>query len=99
MSCSEAPPVARHGEPKKPCKNLSTMRPAMLSTKAVGMQRMTNMPKLTMYGGLRPIEGISLRGEKSSGPSPYARTYSERPNEVTSRLTPYICCRYGADGV
>jgi len=70
MSCRVAPPVARHGEPKKPWRKRRTIRPAKLSTRAVGTRRITKMAYEIMYGGFRPMIGISLRGEKSSGPIP-----------------------------
>lgn len=41
MSLSEAPPEAKHGDPKNPVRNRSTMREAKLFAKAVGMDRMT----------------------------------------------------------
>lgn len=43
MSCIVAPPVAKHGLPKNPCKNRSTSKPPKLSTKAVGSDSITNM--------------------------------------------------------
>ena len=43
ISCMVAPELARHGEPKKPCRNRRTSRPAKLSTSAVGSDRMTKM--------------------------------------------------------
>ena len=60
---------------------------------------MTKIAIEIIYGGLRPMDGISLRGENRRGPMPYARTYSERPKDVTSRLTPYCSERYPAEGV
>ena len=69
-----APPVARHGLPKKPCRKRNTKSPATLFTRAVGMQRITKIPKVAMYGGLRPIIGISESGENTRGPVPYPRT-------------------------
>jgi hypothetical protein len=41
MSPMEAPPDARQGEPKNPCRKRSTIRPAKLPTKAVGMEMIT----------------------------------------------------------
>lgn len=43
MSCIEAPPLARQGLPKNPCRKRSTRRPAKFLTRAVGMERMTKM--------------------------------------------------------
>ena len=74
MSPKLAPPVARHGEPKNPCRNRRNNRPPMLSTSAVGTLRMTNKANVAMYGGFRPILGISLNGAQSIGPRPYANT-------------------------
>ena len=48
MSWREAPPVARQGEPKKPCRKRRTIRPAKLSTTALGMMRMTKRAKVIM---------------------------------------------------
>jgi hypothetical protein len=44
MSPMLAPPVARHGLPKNPCKNRSAKRPPKLLTTAVGMLRITKSP-------------------------------------------------------
>jgi hypothetical protein len=81
MSWKLAPAVARHGEPKNPSKNRRTSRPAKLSTRDVGMVRMTNMANVMMYGVVRPIAGISLSGLNIIGPIPYANTYRARPSE------------------
>jgi hypothetical protein len=43
MSCRLAPPVARHGLPKKPNKNLRTIKPGKLSTSAVGTTKITKI--------------------------------------------------------
>ena len=43
MSCMVAPELARQGEPKKPCRNRRTSKPAKLLTSAVGSDRMTKM--------------------------------------------------------
>ena len=43
MSCIVAPELARQGEPKKPCRKRRTSKPAKLSTRAVGSDRMTKM--------------------------------------------------------
>lgn len=48
MSPMDAPPEAKHGDPKKPCRNRSTIRPAKLGAKAVGMDRMTNRNMVIM---------------------------------------------------
>ena len=93
----EAPPVARQGLPKKPCKNRSTSRPPILFTSAAGTQRITKSAMVTIYGGLRPTEGISLIGEKMSGPVPYAKTYNARPSAATSGPIPKMGSMKGSE--
>lgn len=70
MSPSDAAPVARHGLPKKPCRKRRMMKPAKLRHTDAPMERSRYMKKVVMYIGFRPICGISLSGEKSSGPRP-----------------------------
>lgn len=70
ISAKEAPAVARHGEHMKPRRKRRTIRPAKLFTSAVGMQRMTKRKPEMAYGGLRPIAGISERGENRRLPRP-----------------------------
>lgn len=82
MSCMVAGPVARHGDPKKPCRNRRNKRPPRLSTSAVGTDRMTNRANVTMYGTLRPMMGISDMGEKMRGPIPYPSTKRARPRDA-----------------
>lgn len=43
ISCRLAAPFAKHGLPKKPCRNRRTSKPAKLSTSAVGSDRMVNI--------------------------------------------------------
>jgi hypothetical protein len=57
MSPMLAPPLARHGLPKKPSKKRKTRRPPRLSTREVGTANMTKMPNVEMYGMLRPNTG------------------------------------------
>lgn len=98
MSPKLAPPVARQGEPKNPWRNRSTRRPPILLTNAVGTVRMTNNARVAMYGGLRPMEGISLKGAQSMGPRPYASTYRARPSEATVIETPNAAITPGSLG-
>jgi hypothetical protein len=46
-SCIVAPPVAKHGLPKKPCKNRRNDKPPKLLTKTVGTDRITKSAKVT----------------------------------------------------
>ncbi|CAI6333275.1 unnamed protein product [Periconia digitata] len=98
MSCRLAPPVAKAGLPKNPWRKRSTTRPAKLSTTDAGIVKMTKMAKEIMYGGFRPMIGISLRGEKRRGPMPYARTYMERPRDAILRVTPNCSMTPGMEG-
>ena len=59
MSYRVAPPFARQGLPKNPCRNLKTSKPAILLTNAVGTQSITNMENVTMYGKFLPKAGTS----------------------------------------
>jgi hypothetical protein len=70
-SDSDAPPVARIGEPRKPCKNRRNMKAGALRMRARGMLTSVYRKNVVAYGMLRPIWGISLNGEKSKGPMPY----------------------------
>ena len=58
MSCMEAPPLARQGLPKNPCKKRSTMRAAKLSTTAAIIETMKKRTKEIIYGGFLPIIAI-----------------------------------------
>ena len=46
MSPTLAPPVARAGLPKKPDRNLSTKRPPMLFTRAVGICKIAKIKRV-----------------------------------------------------
>ncbi|KAI7972838.1 hypothetical protein EIK77_000725 [Talaromyces pinophilus] len=72
-SVIEAPPVAKQGEPKNPCRKRKTMSPGTLSTSAVGTLKTMKINIVAIYGGLRPTDGISERGLKNIGPNPYPR--------------------------
>lgn len=70
MSDSEAPPVARIGEPKNPCRKRKNINAEALSTSARGILISMYSAKVKTYGMLRPILGISLSGENRRGPIP-----------------------------
>src|SRR6201996_5122149 len=48
MSCIVAGPVAKHGLPKKPCKNRRNNNPPRSLTKAVGTDSITNKANVTI---------------------------------------------------
>jgi hypothetical protein len=48
MSLIDAPPDAKQGDPKNPCKNRNMMSPAKVFSNAVGMDMMTKMPIVMM---------------------------------------------------
>lgn len=53
-----------------PRRKRSTIRPAKLSTSAVGMHRMMKKKPEIAYGGFLPMAGTSDNGEKSRHPIP-----------------------------
>jgi len=99
MSVMEAPPVASAGLPKKPWKNLRTTKPAKLLISDSGIVITRKMKKVTIYGGFLPITGISLIGEKTKAPRPYASTYMDRPKLATVGLMLNFSIKVGIAGV
>jgi hypothetical protein len=58
MSPKDIPAVAKHGLPKKPCRNHGIVVPDTLSTVAAPMVKRTNMMEnVTICNGVLPTEG------------------------------------------
>lgn len=72
----------------KPAKNRRIASPAKFVTSAVGTWRIQKSARVMMYGGVRPIAGISVIGARKSGPTPYPRTKSESPRVAVTSPTP-----------
>lgn len=70
MSVKEAPPVLNMGDANRPCKNRRKRSPHMFFAKAVGIEIIMNNVIPRTYGMLRPIDGISDRGDQSIRPIP-----------------------------
>lgn len=73
-------PVANGGLPRNPDKKRKTQNPVKFLTYTVAICSTQNRDKVMIYGGVRPIDGISEMGERMSGPTAYPRTNKDTPN-------------------